>query len=258
MRAPVEEKQLADDHRQQRVVVPPQLIAPGREDGADAGDLAGHQAASEDPPGQGESLEAAESVEFVEGAQQVCVRGEIGADLVVDPARGVLVELGLVAAEQMDPLLRGPSPKGSASLRATCQQHSDHVEHRASTVRGRWRVQSGVDRLQRDQQTVDHPPADSGRIVVLEPAQIPHPEFAHCHRLGGPDLDSSVVVVRDDRPGPAFGPVLSGQGQARCVHRATSVAVPFGEVSASIRHAWMCFIPRASLSARSRPDRWMY
>ncbi|UXY32370.1 hypothetical protein [Streptomyces sp. HUAS TT20] len=97
--AVVEQKQLAGDRRQQRVVRLAQLIAPGAKDRADAGYLAGDAVASEDPPGQREALEAAELVELVEGAEQVGVRREVGADFVPGPGGCVLPELGLGAAE---------------------------------------------------------------------------------------------------------------------------------------------------------------
>ena len=99
MRTAVEQKQLADHHRKQRVIVAPELIAPPAEHGADPGDLAVHAIASEDPPRQGQPLEAAHQVKLVEAAQQIGVRREVGADLVASPAGRTAAELRLVTAE---------------------------------------------------------------------------------------------------------------------------------------------------------------
>jgi hypothetical protein len=84
VRAAVEQEQLAEDHRQQRVVVPAEPVAPLGEHRADPRDLAVHAVTPEDPPRQGEPLEAAEPMELGEGAQ-MGVRREVGADLVSRP-----------------------------------------------------------------------------------------------------------------------------------------------------------------------------
>lgn len=164
MRAAVEQEQMAGHHRQQRVLVPAEPVSPSAEDRAQSCDLAVDAVASEDPPGQGEPLEAAESVELVEGSEQVGVRCEIGADLVACPGGRVLAELGLSAAEQVGPFLLAPAPEGPAGRRAPRQQHRDHIEHGPSAVRGRRGVQCGVDRLQRAQQPRYHAPAWCGRV----------------------------------------------------------------------------------------------
>ncbi|UZG60301.1 hypothetical protein [Rhodococcus opacus] len=69
VRAVVEQEQLADHHRQQRVVAVSEPITPLGEHLTKPGDLAVDSVAPEDPPRQGQALEAAEPVELGEGAQ---------------------------------------------------------------------------------------------------------------------------------------------------------------------------------------------
>ncbi|GAB3284265.1 hypothetical protein GCM10027456_79190 [Kineosporia babensis] len=125
------------------------------------------------------------------------------------------VELDLVAAEQMDPLLAGPGPEGAAGLGAVSQQKSDRVEHGSTSVRGRWRVQGSVDCLQRCQQASDLSPVGCVRVVVLQAPQIVHPEVLYAPYLGRPQGSGPVITVHLDRPRPASGSVSDTSGGRR-------------------------------------------
>jgi hypothetical protein len=135
MRAAVKQEQLADHHRQQRVILPAEPIAPLCQHRTDSHDLTVHAITPEEPPRQGQPLEAAQPMELGERTEQVGMGREVGADLVAGPGGRVAAELGQIPAEQMHPLLCGPAPVRSAHLGAPHQQHGDHVQHRASPVR---------------------------------------------------------------------------------------------------------------------------
>jgi hypothetical protein len=202
VRAAVGQHQLRDGHRQQGVLGAAELIAPAGQYLAEPGEPDVDQVAAEHPPARHQPLEAAEAVELAEPAEQERVRGKVGPHLVTDPARRARPELDLRGPEQIDPVVGGPVPVGAAAgLRAAGQQPGNDVQHRAAPMRGRRRIQPGVDRVQRPKQSGDGPPARRGGIAGLEPAQVGHPELDDRGGLLGADDDPQP------RPGDWWTPL---------------------------------------------------
>ncbi len=255
VRAAVQEEHLAGDHRQQLVVVAAEPVAPPGQHRADAADLAVDPVAPEDAPGQGEAAEAAEPVEGSEAAEQEGVRGQVRAHGIVGPAGGRLAEPVLVPAQQPGPLLIGPRPVGPARLGAPQQHHRCRVQHRPAPVRRQRRLQrrgtSSSGRSRR--RTCRHRPG--GRVVPGQPAQVAGPSstMASFSAPGARARCRSGAGSTGHRQGPGK-PGAAGRGGDG--HRAASAPSP--PVRAWTRQAWMCCMPRLSLSASSRPDRWIY
>ena len=254
VRAVVGQHQLRDGQRQQRVFGAAELVAPAAQHPAELAEFTVDAVAAEEPPAQHQPLETAEPVKRGEPAQQERVRRQIGPDLVTDPRRRGGPELGHGAAQHGLPIVGRPVPVAAGiRLRATRQQKRDHVQHGAAPVRGRRGVQPGVDRVQRPHQPGDDRPARRGRITGLEPPQGGQPEPADGGGFLGPHDDPQPRAGHRRRPPARFRRLALRHLRA---HRlAPAPAVP---ASVSTRQAWMCCIPVASLSARSRPDRWMY
>ncbi len=138
VRAAVEQEHLAGDHRQQRVVLGPEPVAPPCEHRAEAADLTVHPVAAEDQPGQGEAVEPTELAEGGETTEQERVRGQVGTDRIVGPGGGSLAEAVLVAADESSPLRICPCPVRPAGGRAAQQHHRAGIQHRPAAMRGGW------------------------------------------------------------------------------------------------------------------------
>src|SRR5262245_31521590 len=78
VRATVGQHQLRDGQRQQGVVVAAKLVAPAGQDLPESGEFCVDPVAAEHPPAQHQPLEAAETVELAEPAEQEGMRGEVG------------------------------------------------------------------------------------------------------------------------------------------------------------------------------------
>ena len=173
---PVEQEHLAGHHRQQRVVLAAEPVAPPGQHLAEAADLTVHPVAAEDPPGQGEAAEAAELAEGGEAADKEGVRRQVGTHRVICPAGSGLAEAVLVAAEQAGPFLIGPCPVRPASFCAPQQHHRGRIEHRPAAMRGGRRFQRGTGVIQRPQQPPDRLPPSGGPVVAGQAAQVIHAE----------------------------------------------------------------------------------
>lgn len=68
------------------------------------------------------------------------------------------------------------------------------------------------------------------------------------------ECEVAVVLCPPKRLKPAVR--IRAHAASGCRHR--SSLVESGWASSRARHSWICAMPPASLSARSRPERWRY
>ena len=215
---------------------------------------------AEDLVGQLNTVEGSEPMQRVDAGQQIAEGEDVRPDRAGSPARfGGLEPFG-GGPEQVQPLLARPPPVGRLHLGAAQQYHRDRVIGSAPmppSVRLPQRISRIV---QRPQQPGDRMPPQRVTAAVVSPTQIRSQAsqrilFRRAERPG------PVVTLDVDRPQPGRGDLVAmwcgACRWAGCHDCPPADACAPDAVSMSIRHAWICSIPRASLSARSRPDRWM-
>ena len=206
-------------------------------------------------------VEAAEPVEGGEPAEQVGVGEQVGAgagaDLpgprlpelapcwrrsgptqsCVDQPQKARAELAAAHAAPARPR-RARTAAGGASSGAQCRAA------RASCERPRPAGRSAAT-------------ARVSRQVVVAPRRRSIPPSPAAPRLGLGQQSASVDSGSGRRPCPERVAAALVIGRWRVTgHRRRRLRSP-ARVSISTRQAWICSMPRLSLSARSRPDRWM-
>lgn len=214
---------------------------------------------AEDAPGKRAADEPADSVEVGEVAEQVGERGHVGPDRAVDPPGPGILELLVARGDEADPVVRRPRPKRRAVLQAAPQDEADGVGH-GPAVGGSVGAppKRGSCVVERAEQTGDRPPLDPVRGIATASADFPA-QTGQCCTLAFGELGPTVVSgqVNGPRPGRGRGRLGSGRRYRRGHSATVPVAGSPRRASICTRQPWICSMPRLSLSARSRPDRWM-
>jgi hypothetical protein len=239
-RAAVDQECLHED-RAQPLVGAGLAVAPALKPRVHGAEGAADRLAAEYPLSEREAVEGAELVERGEAAEQVAVGGDVGPDGLVQPTWPRPLEGVPVLPDQPNPRLPRPAPVGGALLRAPGQHEPDRVQRRAAVKCGVGPMQGKPRSVERRQQAADGGPPRQRRIVAPPSAKMP-----------SQGRQRLLFVRRQCRAAVEAGNI---EDRRRRAH-----AWPAGSTPASMatRQSWICAMPRASLSASSRPERWMY
>ena len=256
-RAAVKQQHVADHGCQ--VSFGATMIAPAGENVADLPDGIINRVFAEHARGQRLAVEAPNAVERGEPAQQVGVGEQVRACAGAHLPRPRLPELASAGPDQVGPVLRGPRPVRQAQLGAPCQDKSGRVPGEPALVAGIWMpVQRGPGVVERPHQLPDRPPGRRAQVAVSAPEQI-QPESPQAGHLGHGELALPGVAFQVNGPWPGRRTGRAGDSRRRCpghAQRSPAGCSP-RRASVSTRHAWMWSMDLLSLSARSRPDRWI-
>ena len=196
-----------------------------------------------------------------EPAQQAGIGEQVGPRVGADLARATLPELLVAVADQAGPVLRGPRP-------STARCSSPHrMPGPARPRRGRTAAGGACPDASAARTGQRRAAAAASGSTARAAAPGSQPSRRSRSRAQGPQ---AVELGRGEFSLPAVAaPASTGQGQAaaaggagddrRRMARSVGAAWPAASmrVSASTRQAWMWSIDLLSLSARSRPDRWI-
>ena len=253
-RAVVEQQHLADDCGQHRAAAP---VTPAGQHVLDLPHGVIDLFPAEDPPCQRLAVEAPDRAEGGELAGQAGISDQVGPRVGADLARVALPQLLIADADQAGPVLGCPVPVGALQLAAPHEDQPCRVAGEPPLVtRVRMPVQRIPGRVERPEQPADRLPGLRAGIAAVAPqqtrAQGPQPvEF------GRGEFSLPPAAAHVNRPGPGRSRRRRRDDRRRLGgHRAAWPAVSM-RVSASTRQAWMWSIDLLSLSARSRPDRWI-
>ena len=253
-RAAVEQQHLADGGGQHRAVA---LVAPAGQHVLDLPHGVIDQFPAEDPPCQRLPVEAPDRVEGGELADQAGVGDQVGPRVGADLAWMALPQLLVADADQAGPVPGWPVPVGPLQLAASHEDQPRRVAGEPPLVaRVRMPVQRLPGRIERPEQPADRLPGLRAGIAAVAPqqarAQGPQPVELGCGEF---PLPPAAAHVHGPGPGRGRRPRRDDRWR-QGGHRPSWPAVSM-RVSASTRQAWMWSIDWLSLSARSRPDRWI-
>ena len=241
-RAAVEQQQRADHRLQIRGT-----ISPSAEHRANGLDCLLDGISTEHSLRQRLPRERPDLIECGEPGEQIGVGEEIGACLHADLPRETLPQL--LWAQQLGPLLCRPGPEVAPQLTAAVQDDRGGVAGEPALEHGvGMPVQHGQRLVQWCGQSQNRLPLPVFAVPV-EPQQV---ETESLQRIAlvlrQPFL--ATETIQPQRPLPS---------RFRCLpihdRRRRPVSCSPRRVSISTRQAWMWSMPRASLSASSRPDR---
>ena len=256
-RAAVEQQHVADHGRQLSFAAA--MVAPAGENVADLPDGIVNRVFAEHARGQRLAVEAPDAVERGEPARQVGVGEQIRACAGAHLPRPRLPELAGARPDQVGPVLRGPRQVRPAQLGAPCQHEGGRVPGEPPLMAGiRVPVQRGPGIVERLHQLPDRPPGRRAQVAVSAPEQF-QPESTQAVQLGHGEqaLPGAAFQVNGPWPGRRAG--RADGSRRRCPGHAqrSPAGCPPRRASVSTRQSWMCCMPWLSLSARSRPDRWI-
>ena len=253
-RAAVEQQHLADDRGQHRAVAP---VAPAGQHVLDLPHGVIDRFPPEDPPGQRLAVEAPDSVESRDAADKAGVSDQVGPCVGADLARVALPQLLVADSDQPGPVLVCPVPVSPLQFAAPHEDHPRRVAGKPPLVASvRMPVQCFPGRVERPEHPADRLPGLRAGIVASAPQQA-RAQSAQPVKLGCGEfpLPPEAGHVHGPRPGRIRRPCQDDRRRLGG-HRASWPAVSM-RVRASTRHAWIWSIDLLSLSARSRPDRWI-
>ena len=199
------------------------------------------------------SRERPDQVEGGEPGQQIGMGEQIGTCLHADLPRESLPQL--LRTQQISPLAGRPRPEVSAQLAAV-------VQHDRGGVAGEPPLKHSVGMpVQNRQRLVQRRGQPQNRLpawvitIPIEPQQV---ETEAVQRIGfvpgQPVAPPETVDVQRPCPGRCCG---RPDGRRTRSGHGRPVSCSPRRVSISTRQAWIWSMPRASLSAKSRPDRWI-